>query len=349
MTSSFKSLALGSGLDFSVNRLLFSSRTFLRGAEAILEPRASDHAERVIVGGAHMDHRHRYFQEVDVSRTKPFIIGLMLGAGLSFVALRYHVVRYSEGFMLVPRTDQPPIRSAYADVREWGTAMWKQYPEVAAALVADGQTKLVADSVTDDLVGRLDATDAEPLDLLPEEQPAAPTRPASTARKNPPSPIRLSPAGSERRIAPERPARVSQPVDATSPRVSTTAEKPVIRDDSARVRSTLESLFAPYDSTTTRPAVPQPSASSTADNRSSIPSSSAAPPKPILDLKDLQIDLGPARQIVPASSIPQQAAASASLFSPRPLPQAAKVAATQPESVTTPAVSTAKTHQLPLK
>ena len=37
--------------------------------------------------------------------------------------------------MLVPRTDQPPIRSAYADVREWGTAMWKQYPEVAGPLV----------------------------------------------------------------------------------------------------------------------------------------------------------------------------------------------------------------------
>jgi len=296
-----------------------------------------------------MDHRHRYFQEVDVSRTKPFIIGLLLGAGLSFVALRYHVVRYSEGFMLVPRTDQPPIRSAYADVREWGTAMWKQYPEVAAALVADGQSKLVAEAMTDDLLGRVDGDETEALDFLPEEKPAAPTRPASTTRKNPPSPIRLMPPGSERRVAPDRPSRLSQPADAMTPRVSTNAEKPATTSESqVRVRSALETLFAPYGETTTKPVPSQPSASSTADSRSSIPSSSAGPMKPILDLKDLQIDLGPARQVIPATSIPQQAA-SIGVFSPRKVSEAAKVAASSPESVSPPAVSTAKTHQPPLK
>jgi hypothetical protein len=296
-----------------------------------------------------MDHRHRYFQEVDVSRTKPFIIGLLLGAGLSFVALRYHVVRYSEGFMLVPRTDQPPIRSAYADVREWGTAMWKQYPEVAAALVADGQSKLVADAMTDDLLGRVEGDETEVLDFLPEEKPATPARPASTTRKNPPTPIRLTPPGSERRVAPDRPARLSQPADAMTPRVSTNSEKPATTNESqVRVRSALETLFAPYGATTTKPATTQPSSSSTVDSRSSIPGSSAGPMKPILDLKDLEIDLGPARQVIPATSIPQQAA-SIGLFSPRKVSEAAKVAASQPESVTPPAVSTAKTHQPSLK
>jgi hypothetical protein len=295
-----------------------------------------------------MDRRHRYFQEVDVSRTKPFIIGLMLGAGLSFVALRYHVVRYSEGFMLVPRTDQPPVRSAYADVREWGAAMWKQYPEVAAALVADGQGKLIADAVTDELLGLNDVDDAEPLDFLPEEKEAPPTRPASTARKNPPSPIRLTPAGSERRVAPDRPARLSQPTE-TAPRISVNPERTPTTDESnARVRSALESLFAPYDATTTRPAQAQPSTSSTVDTRSSIPGSAAGPSKPILDLKGLEIDLGPARQVIPATSIPQQAA-SIGIFSPRKVSETAKVAASQPESVTQPAVSTPKTHQPALK
>jgi hypothetical protein len=295
-----------------------------------------------------MDRRNRYFQEVDVSRTKPFIIGLMLGAGLSFVALRYHVVRYTEGFMLVPRTDQPPIRSAYADVREWGTAMWKQYPEVAAALVADGQSKLVAEAMTDDLLGRAGENDAEPLDFLPEEKMAPPTRPASTTRKNPPSPIRLTPPGSERRMAPDRPARLSKPEDAMAPRVSANPVPPATTGDSAgRVRSALDNLFAPYDDTTSK-LPPRPPASSTAESRSSMPGSSAAPVKPILDLKDLQIDLGPARQVIPATSIPQQAA-SLGLFAPRTVAETAKVAVSPTESVTPPAVSTAKMHQPPLK
>ncbi len=305
---------------------------------------------RVNVGAAPMDHRHRYFQEVDVSRTKPFIFGLMLGAGLSFVALRYHVVRYSEGFMLVPRTDQPPVRSAYADVRDWGTAMWKQYPEVAAALVADGQGQLVADSLTDELLGQFDAAgDAEPLDLLPEERGPAPARPASTTRSNPPSPIRLTPTGSERRIAPERPARLSQPLDAATPRVSLETRKPGPDEESAgRVRSALESLFAPYgDSSLSTPAGTSPSAS-TVNTKSSVPAASAAPPTRILDLKDLDIDLGPARQVIPSSSIPQQAA-SVGIFSPRRLPDAAKVAAKPAENASQTAVSTTPTHQSPLK
>jgi len=285
-----------------------------------------------------------------VSRTKPFFIGLMLGAGLSFVALRYHVVRYSEGFMLVPRTEQPPVRSAYADIREWGAAMWKQYPEVAAALVKDGQGRLVADSMTTDLVGKIEMDDAEPIDLLPEEQPAPPTRPASTTRKNPPSPIRLSPPTNERRTAPDRPARLSQPVDAAAARVSSSASKPASPDEATtRVRSALDSLFAPYD--TTPPPLSEPGAapSSTANIKSSIPSSSsAAPPGRILELQDLDIDLGPARQIIPSTSIPQQAN-SVTIFSPRRLPEAAKLASSSPQQPAAAAVSTAPTHQLPLK
>ena len=295
-----------------------------------------------------MDRRNRYFQEVDVSRTKPFIIGLMFGAGLSFVALRYHVVRYSEGFMLVPRTDQPPVRSAYADIREWGTAMWKQYPEVAAALVKDGQSKLVADSLAGDLIGKIETDDNEPLDFLPEEQSAAPTRPASTSRKNPPSPIRLTPPASERRVAPERPARLSQPEAATQ-RVSVETRKPAPVDDAARIRSTLDSLFAPYENTGASTAEPAAAAGSTANMKSSIPTSSAAPTGRILDLQNLEIDLGPARQVIPAGASPQQASSSVGIFSPRRLPEAAKVAVSTAEKLSGTADSTAPTHQLPLK
>ncbi len=227
--------------------------------------------------------------------------------------------------------------------------MWKQYPEVAAALVADGQGKLVAEAMTEDLLGQNDAGDVGPLDFLPEEKSAPPTRPASTTRRNPPSPIRLTPAGNERRVAPDRPARLSHPADGMSPRVSTSAENQVNpKESNMRVRSALETLFAPYDTTATKPTPSQSSANSTADSRSSIPGSSTGPMKPILDLKDLEIDLGPARQVIPGGSIPQQAA-SIGQFSPRRVSEAAKVAGSPPEGVTASAVSTAKTHQSPLK
>jgi hypothetical protein len=203
--------------------------------------------------------------------------------------------------------------------------------------------------MTNDLLGQVDGDETEALDFLPEEKPTVPTRPASTTRKNPPTPIRLTPPGSERRVAPDRPARLSQPADATTPRVSTNSEQPAASNESnVRVRSALETLFAPYGAAPTKPVPSQPSASSTADTRSSIPGSSAGPTKPILDLKDLEIDLGPARQVIPATSIPQQAA-SIGLFSPRKVSEAAKVAASPPESVSPPAVSTAKTHQPSLK
>lgn len=285
-----------------------------------------------------------------MGRTKPFLIGLMFGAGLSFVALRYHVVRDSEGFMLVPRTDQPPVRSAYADVREWGSAMWKQYPEVAAALVKDGHGKLVAESMTGDLLGKIEPDDSEALDLLPENVPPAPVRPASTVRKNPPTPIRLSPTGVDRPIAPGRPARLSQPQFDENRSVS--SDRPTTGTPDAasgRVRSALESLFAPYDSTAGGPTMKTPGAGSTANTRSSIPSSSAAPSGRVLDLQNLNIDLGPAKQVIPSSSIPQQAA-SAGLFSPRRIfDEPAKVATSQSSATSESAVSTGPTHQFPLK
>ena len=47
--------------------------------------------------------------------------------------------------------------------------------------------------MTDDLLGLVDGDEAEALDFLPEEKPATPASPASTTRKNPPTPIRLTP------------------------------------------------------------------------------------------------------------------------------------------------------------
>ncbi len=86
-----------------------------------------------------------------MKRYKQFMLGLLAGTALTFVALRYHVVRHDEGVSLVPRNPQPPLRSIYSDVREWGSAMWEQHPEVAQALIANDQVDVISDEALNDV------------------------------------------------------------------------------------------------------------------------------------------------------------------------------------------------------
>ncbi|MCA9049971.1 MAG: hypothetical protein KDA89_14645 [Planctomycetaceae bacterium] len=78
---------------------------------------------------------------------KPFAVGSLLGSGIMFVALQYHVVQSHEGFRIVPRTPQHALGLAYADVRHWDAEKWADRPELTRALVAHGSTDLIAESV----------------------------------------------------------------------------------------------------------------------------------------------------------------------------------------------------------
>ena len=88
---------------------------------------------------------------------KPFLFGTVFGLGFAFVALQFHLVRSHEGFRLVPRTPQPSIGLAYADIRNWGAEEWADRPELARALVAHGSTDLVATSVSGGLIESISA------------------------------------------------------------------------------------------------------------------------------------------------------------------------------------------------
>ena len=83
---------------------------------------------------------------------KPFLFGTVFGLGTAFVALQFHLVQSHEGFRLVPRTPQPSIGLAYADIRNWTADEWADRPELARALVAHGSTDLVATSVSGGLM-----------------------------------------------------------------------------------------------------------------------------------------------------------------------------------------------------
>lgn len=86
-----------------------------------------------------------------MGKFKPFLFGVLAGAGVIFVALQYHVVQTHEGFRVVPRTPQHSLGLAYADTRNYDARMWADRPELARALVANGSTDLVANSVANDL------------------------------------------------------------------------------------------------------------------------------------------------------------------------------------------------------
>jgi len=65
------------------------------------------------------------------------------------------VVNTAQGIVVVPRTQQPPLRSAYVDIRNWSEAMWANHPEVTAALVKDGRSSLIGENLKDNLLEKV--------------------------------------------------------------------------------------------------------------------------------------------------------------------------------------------------
>lgn len=104
------------------------------------------------------------FRVPAMGKFKQFLIGALTGAGVVFVALQYHVVQTHQGFRVVPRTPQHSIGLAYADIRNWDAAKWADFPELARALVANGSTDLVAESVTEGLMESVSSN--SPMDQL---------------------------------------------------------------------------------------------------------------------------------------------------------------------------------------
>lgn len=86
---------------------------------------------------------------------RPFLCGLLAGACGGLFATNFHVVNTPQGVVVVPRTQQPPLRSSYVDIRNWSEAMWASHPEVTAALVADGRSSLIGDNLKDNLLDRV--------------------------------------------------------------------------------------------------------------------------------------------------------------------------------------------------
>ena len=84
-----------------------------------------------------------------------FALGVVLGAALSYAALRYHFVRADEGWIAVPRT-APVLEDLVVDVRSYGVADWNAHRDLAHAIVQAGRADLIGQAAADDLRRAMD-------------------------------------------------------------------------------------------------------------------------------------------------------------------------------------------------
>ena len=83
---------------------------------------------------------------------KMFLGGTLIGTCAGLFVAHYHVVNSTQGLVIVPRTQRPPLRSTYVDIRSWSPSMWVNHPEVTEALIADGRSSLIQDNLKDKLL-----------------------------------------------------------------------------------------------------------------------------------------------------------------------------------------------------
>ncbi len=83
-----------------------------------------------------------------MKRFGPFLLGLIVGASVMFLAMNYHVVRSKEGLHLIPKIaakfDQP-----YVDIRNFTLEDWNRHQALALAIVKSKDSNLLKDSAFD--------------------------------------------------------------------------------------------------------------------------------------------------------------------------------------------------------
>ena len=83
-----------------------------------------------------------------MKRIGPFFFGMIVGGGLVFGALRYHVVRTNEGFELIPKATAT-LGETFVDVRRFGASEWAEHKDLAMALMRADKSHVVQDSTVD--------------------------------------------------------------------------------------------------------------------------------------------------------------------------------------------------------
>ena len=80
-----------------------------------------------------------------MKRVTWLVLGVLVGGGLVFGSLRYHVLRTGDGLVLIPKA-VATFDGTYLDVRGWGLSNWSQHQEVAQAVIAADREELLVDA-----------------------------------------------------------------------------------------------------------------------------------------------------------------------------------------------------------
>ena len=86
-----------------------------------------------------------------MSRLPSFLFGLLVGAGLVFTTLKYHVVRAEDGVHIVPKVS-PEFSQAYVDIRHFGPRDWTNHTTLAVAIERAGKGDLLIHSASSQLI-----------------------------------------------------------------------------------------------------------------------------------------------------------------------------------------------------
>ncbi|MEX0825130.1 MAG: hypothetical protein WD119_03140, partial [Pirellulaceae bacterium] len=77
-----------------------------------------------------------------MNRLGAFLLGMVVGAGLLWGAMHYHVVRSNDGFFFVAKI-RNDLSDPYVDIRGFTLPDWERHRPLAAALVRSKQSHLV--------------------------------------------------------------------------------------------------------------------------------------------------------------------------------------------------------------
>jgi hypothetical protein len=90
-----------------------------------------------------------------MNRVGAFLLGLAIGVVLTFVGLRYHVVRANDTFHVVPRQGGS-MEDLYVDIREFDLKDWNQHRSLAIDLIAAKKEHLIRDAASNSISKRLE-------------------------------------------------------------------------------------------------------------------------------------------------------------------------------------------------
>ena len=81
-------------------------------------------------------------------RWSTFVLGALVGAGLLYALLNYHIIHARDGLHVVPKVDAQ-LANTYVDIREFAPRDWADHPEIFAALSAAHRDDLIRDAAAD--------------------------------------------------------------------------------------------------------------------------------------------------------------------------------------------------------